>query len=84
MSAMGKQAAVKESYIFTVREIMDIYAGLRLPPLSSLKTKKGESAPLIQRSDLDLKIDVERIIEVMRAECYIIMKGPKLYKLQTG
>jgi hypothetical protein len=79
---MGRQAAIKESYIFSVREITDIYTGLRLPPLSSAKVKKGELAQ--QRSEVDLKIVVERIIEVMRAECYVIMKGPKLFKLQTG
>ena len=27
--------------------------------------------------------DLEALIDVMRTECYLILKGPKLYQLQT-
>jgi hypothetical protein len=33
-------------------------------------------------SILKLKNDVNSIIEVMRTECYLLLKGPKLYQLQ--
>ena len=31
---------------------------------------------------LKLKNDVGSIIDVMRTECYLLLKGPKLYQLQ--
>jgi len=34
---------------------------------------------------LRLKVtrDTESMIDVMRTECYLLLKGPQLYKLQT-
>ena len=32
---------------------------------------------------LSLDKDVESLIDVLRTECYLLLKGPRLYQLQT-
>ncbi len=34
-------------------------------------------------SKLRLERDADSLIEVMRTECYLLLKGPRLYQLQT-
>jgi len=42
---------------------------------------RQEIVELVHR--LQLNKDVEELIECMRRECYLLLKGPKLYQLQT-
>ncbi len=81
MGALAKHASIKGSYIFSTRDITEIYSALRLPPLGSTKSKAGQVR--LQRDEMDVKMDVTRIIDVMQSECYLLVKGPKLYQLQA-
>ena len=84
VAALGRLAKSKGSNIFSQKEITDVYVGLRLPPLSSTKRSNRVSRPLSSAfGDQGVAaIDVESIIDVMRSECYIISKGPRLFQLQ--
>lgn len=35
-------------------------------------------------SRLQLRVDVLALVEVMRDECLLLLKGPKLYQLNVG
>jgi DNA helicase MCM8 len=43
---------------------------------------RQEIAALCQRLALDK--DVDSLIDVMRTECYLLLKGPRLFQLQTA
>jgi hypothetical protein len=87
VSALGRLVPSKGSNIFSQKEIAEVYTSLRLPPLSSAKNSKNSGAATGQFRGPPAQVgvsamDVESIIEVMRSECYIIVKGPRLYQLQ--
>ncbi len=42
---------------------------------------RNEIAEVCEKLRLDR--DVDSLVEVMRTECYLLLKGPRLYQLQT-
>ena len=89
VTALGRLVPSKGSSIFSQKEISEVYTSLRLPSLSASKSARGSSSSGQFRGSAMgcigggvSALDIESIIEVMRSECYMIVKGPKLYQLQ--
>ena len=77
---MTKQSQVKGSNMFTVADIDTI----RLQIISQT-SNSGAGITAVGADKLLTKkcYDLGVLIEILRTECYLLLKGPKLYQLQT-
>jgi hypothetical protein len=97
---MNREAALRENNMFTkqvrkkrkrncrVHTHTCLYASYRSPstiyqyPPYIQHTHPKDIAELVKRLKLDK--DVSSLLDVMRNECYLLLKGPSLYQLQTA
>jgi hypothetical protein len=84
VAALTRSAASRGSAVFSHRDIVDVYSSLRLPPLGRGGLgKTGRAAASLLAGPEAVAMDVSTLIDVMRSECYVTLKGPKLFQLQT-
>lgn len=74
---MTKEATTKGNNIFTYTEIDQF----RIAVVTSAFGNNTNNTNLIEATKKFN--DTDALIEVMRTECYLTLKGPKLYQLQT-
>ena len=81
---MTKQAQVKKSNLFSVGDIDALRVSIINQSLAGT-AGGGASASAVTAEKLLTKkcYDLEAIIEILRTECYLLLKGPKLFQLQT-
>lgn len=84
VAALTRSAASRGSPVFSHRDILEVYTSLRLPPLGGSKGGSKTSRPMgVVAGPETAALDVGTLIDVMRSECYLTLKGPKLFQLQT-